>query len=291
MQTIQVASGTVIGRDHRIKGENGQDALVLFDSERSIVGVVADGCGSGKWSEVGARFGAHSTAMLIQQNLGYFEAASSESELRDILDYIESSLVERLLGAITSMGGRKSILVSEYFLFTVVAVVVTQSWLTIISFGDGAYGCNGEVKSLGPFPDNAPPYLAYKISGSSLEHCRPELLSFSICARLPLAEVSSCFIGTDGVMDLENAATHHMPGKEEELGSVSQFWLEDRYFNNPDMLRRRLFLANKDSYRAVPVGTGKARLVHDPGLLPDDTTLIVLRSNLSSLVDREESHG
>ena len=278
MQGIEVATGTAIGRDHRIKGENGQDALVCFESDNSVVAVVADGCGSGKWSELGSRFGAHSSAILLQRSVADFEAAHSHSQLREVVASIEQRLVEQITQTINSMGGRKSIIVSEYFLFTIVAMIISRSWLTIVSFGDGAYGYNGSTVSLGPFPDNAPPYIGYKISGSSLDHCQPELLSFSVCARVPLVEVGSCFIGTDGVLDFVNAANRKVPGKEDLLGPLDQFWTDDGYFRNPDKIRRKLFLANKDSYRAVSNATGKPQLIHESGLLPDDTTIVVARS-------------
>jgi hypothetical protein len=61
------------------------------------------------------------------------------------------------------------------------------------------------------------------------------------------------------------------------VGPLSQFWTDDRYFANPDALRRRLTLINRESVRA---DFESRRLVRTPGLLPDDTTVVVLRRRM-----------
>ncbi|MDO8622315.1 MAG: protein phosphatase 2C domain-containing protein, partial [bacterium] len=59
--------------------------------------------------------------------------------------------------------------------------------------------------------------------------------------------------------------------------SIDQFWTDDRYFRNPDMVRRRLTLVNREAVRAE-----NGMLARTPGLLPDDTTLVVIRRTSSS---------
>jgi hypothetical protein len=58
---------------------------------------------------------------------------------------------------------------------------------------------------------------------------------------------------------------------------LSQFWEEDRYFRNPDALRRRLALINSE-YTHLDREAGV--LIREPGLLPDDTTLVAIRRRL-----------
>jgi hypothetical protein len=55
---------------------------------------------------------------------------------------------------------------------------------------------------------------------------------------------------------------------------LSQFWTGDDWFANPDLLRRRLCLAARACSRP---NWEDRRLQRFPGLLPDDTTLIVIR--------------
>jgi hypothetical protein len=89
-------------------------------------------------------------------------------------------------------------------------------------------------------------------------------------------------IGTDGAADLEAAAEARLPGREEPLGPLAQFWEQDRYYENADAVRRRLFLANREAPRmSSDAVAGQCRpgttSASDKPLLPDDTTLVVLR--------------
>ena len=115
---------------------------------------------------------------------------------------------------------------------------------------------------LGPFPGNAPPYLGYGLLPGA-PFAAAELRLRPVQA-LAAAEMRSLLVGSDGLSDLAGAAAEPLPGRDEPLGELAQFWTDDRYIHHPDMIRRRLAQAN----RRVP-GHG--------GLLPDDTTLIVLR--------------
>jgi hypothetical protein len=73
--------------------------------------------------------------------------------------------------------------------------------------------------------------------------------------------VDSLLVGTDGVLDLEALADRCAAPGAGTVGPLRQFWEDDRFFLNPDMVRRRLTV----------IGRGPS------GPLPDDTTLIVLR--------------
>jgi hypothetical protein len=152
----------------------------------------------------------------------------------------------------------------DFFLFTIVGVVVTRTLALVFSLGDGLYVLNGSITRLGPFPDNTPPYLVYGLVESSLPPFFHDLLTFQVHALCPAAAVESVLIGTDGVADLQRIADHPLPGSTELVGPLEQFWLEDRYFRNADLVRRRLARAN-------------IRLDDAGGELADDTTLVVLR--------------
>jgi hypothetical protein len=164
------------------------------------------------------------------------------------------------------MGSPLAAIVREFFLFTVLGCVLTQETVTLFSLGDGVFIVNGQITPLGPFPNNAPPYLGYALLG--------DRLSLQIHPPIPLETLDTLLIGCDGVMDLIELADHSLLGQSNSVGSIAQFWQEDRYFENPDMLRRRLALINREITR--PIWT-EHRMIKTVGLLPDDTSLIVIR--------------
>ncbi len=132
---------------------------------------------------------------------------------------------------------------------------------------------NDEVIHLGPFPGNRPPYIAYGLlDGQGNLQFRLERVFFT-------ENLDSILIGTDGVEDLLKVARRTIPGKAEAVGPISDLWKNDRYYRNPDMLRRRLALLGRDSIRQ---DRQTGRLEKQPSLLPDDTTVLVIRRKRGS---------
>lgn len=62
---FDVAAGSVTGRDHVLAGKNNQDAWAYRHCDESLVAVVCDGCGSGKYTEIGARVMANAVASTV----------------------------------------------------------------------------------------------------------------------------------------------------------------------------------------------------------------------------------
>lgn len=182
--------------------------------------------------------------------------------------------------------------VRDCFLATVVGVIVTERVTIIFSCGDGAYAVNGAAHEIGPFPNNMPPYLAYGLlcgtptpshspseGGGEKESEERERRrsAFTVHAVLPTREVQSLLLGTDGVVDIIAAADRKIPGRDESVGQLAQFWTDDRFFRNPDMVRRRLTVINRESVRIE-----SGALVREQGLLLDDTTVVVIRQRKST---------
>jgi hypothetical protein len=153
------------------------------------------------------------------------------------------------------MGECLAATVEELFLFTVVGAVVTERLGVVFAVGDGVIAVNGEARVLS-FPGNAPPYLGYGLLGPGP--------AFVVLAERPTAEVDSILIGTDGLASLMGA----------EAPPLRRFWTDDLYFRNPAALTRRLTVANRPQAR---IDWDRRRVERTPGLLPDDTSLIVLR--------------
>lgn len=262
---FQLAAGSAAGRIHQLAGRNNQDAFAWASSPQGLVAVVCDGCGSAPHSEVGARVGArlvaNALAAQLSRGVDLLGAAFWQSARADVLG--------TLGGLAVVLGGDPRTAVADHLLFTAVGAVVTPSHLRCFSSGDGLIAVNGRPTVLGPFPGNAPPYLAYALFEES-----PDRYRFELHEPLPTAGLESLVLGTDGaaeLLDLEGVAR---PDRDEPPFAFSQLWTDDRNFSNPDHLRRRLFRLSRDAARP-DWDTRELRTA--PGLLPDDTTLIVLR--------------
>lgn len=257
-----IASGSVTGRNHRNINlhKNGQDGLAVIRTEQATVAVVTDGCGSSKDSEVGAKLGARLVANTVSDHISDFGEVLWDEVLEDVLQTIDSTA--RL------MGGNYRQTIEDYFLFTIVGVALTDETADFFALGDGVFAVNNNIYQLGPFPGNQPPYAAYGLLAGRLE---PDMKApnLEVVASCELEALQSFAIGCDGVMDLIAAEHMSLPGMSEQVGNISQFWDDPNYFdpNKPDLLNRRLRLISRDWPRKDP----------EPGLLPDDTTLIVGR--------------
>lgn len=257
---FEVAAGSVVGRAHTIAGRGGQDGFVVRRKEKRVVAVVTDGCGSSDGSEVGAWMGGHWVCSAIERGLAY---GLSGGELwREVGRWC----VEAIRRAAGEMGGDVDEVVRRFFLFTVVGFACDGERGWLFSVGDGVVALNGEVVEIGPFPGNAPPYLGYGALGRATE--------VEVIREVAATEVESVLIATDGALEWMAAEKERIPGSEEVVGGLEALWKEDRYFENPDALRRRLWRMNRGVSRTL---WDERRTVRENGLLEDDTTIVVLR--------------
>lgn len=169
MTQFRLHSGIVTGRDHFLAGENRQDALRVKhhdeDGKEFIVAVVSDGCGEGKYSEVGAHFTAETTLRkmdvviddIVASNFGTLETAAKSAYqylfggFRQIL-----SVFSRWESPPSEME-----IIRDHLLATVMGVVVTQTEGMIFYQGDGIYVIDDDVTVIDQ--DNYPLYPAYHL--------------------------------------------------------------------------------------------------------------------------------
>ncbi|MDX2097551.1 MAG: protein phosphatase 2C domain-containing protein [Leptolyngbyaceae cyanobacterium bins.59] len=273
---FQLAAGSVIGRQHRHLGKNNQDAYYSLQTEQITIALVCDGCGSCPHSEIGARIGSR----LLGETIAHLLTDHPDRHLThpSFWEELQAKALFRLGEVVAAIGGDPIQVIQDGFLFTVVGAIVSTEGASLFSLGDGVIVINGIVESLGPFPHNAPPYLAYELiardRGAKFHFPASPDLPFQVHHPCSISILQSILIGTDGVTDLIAAAEISLPGQSERIGPLSQFWEADRYFTNPDQIRRRLALMNRE----VTQPDWETRsLAKHPGLLPDDTTLIVIR--------------
>jgi hypothetical protein len=272
---FDVAAGSVPGRDHLFRdtlliGKNNQDGYAWRRlGEQAVCIVVSDGCGSHADSEVGAKLTAALTASVIERRL---EGRRFFNLDETFFEICRQDVLAQLRVLALSLAGKQSFTetVARNFLATVVGALVSPDTTWLFYAGDGLIAVDGEIRSLGPFPENRPPYPAYTLIDSAFA-ATPELLRYTVERRE--GPVQSVAVGTDGALQLLKLEGRPIPGSDELVGPLAQFWTEGRYFSNKDALRRRLARINSQSLTLDRLN----RPTLSPGLLADDTTLVVAR--------------
>lgn len=263
---MTIATGSVAGSDHRRAGRNNQDASRVVQGDRTCVAIVSDGCGSHADSEVGAKLGVR----MLGERLSRLASEEPQTFVDHLLD-VFGDTVQGLQQIVAAIGQSPKDLVYESFLFTFVALVSSPDVTACVAIGDGVAFVNEARLPFESFVDNAPPYLGYAVLGEAKRRLARDLKILHV---LPTKELRSFLIGTDGVDDLIAAEALTLPGKVELVGPIRQFWEDDRFFQNPDQVRRRLSLINQETI--IPDWDLRS-LQKIGGRLKDDTTLVVGR--------------
>jgi serine/threonine protein phosphatase PrpC len=235
---FQIAGGTITGREHVAIGRNNQDAFCWSATPEATVAIVADGCGSGTHSEVGAQIGAR----ILTEALRIHAAAFDDGDALHVLERIRQDVLLQIRQLAEAMGGSFRRVVSDYFLFTTLGFVVAPQRTVVFGIGDGLVSLNGHTQRL-TAADNAPPYLGYGLVPSTLAQ---DVTVFTVHDDRPTNEVTSLLVATDGAF---------------EIPDLAELWSADRYYSNPYNVGRRLVQLNRPR----------------PGILTDDTTLVVAR--------------
>lgn len=252
---IRAAAAAVTGARHLRCARNGQDAAIAWTgaldrgpSSGGVV-VVCDGCSSGASSEVGARLGAVLFARLISAQI----QAGRPVTRPETWAAVRADAVRALVELLERMPGDRERAIHDHFLFTVIAAAVAGDGAAVWALGDGAYTIGDATRVIGPFPDNAPPYLAYDLLGE------PQT------AKHAFADTSygSIVIATDGALDLG--------------GDLAQF-ATDKLVDHPDALRRHLAVLARTPER---IDWDERRVVRTPAPLQDDCAIGVLRWSVS----------
>jgi hypothetical protein len=255
-----VAAGSVVGRAHRRLGRGNQDQFASLALGGGLVAVVCDGCGSGARSEVGAALGARLWAAAIAERIGLGVDLDDD----ELWCGARDAVTERLRDLAAAMGGALDATVREHFLFTSVIAACTADRVALAAIGDGVIAIDREVRVLGPFEDNQPPYLGYGILGE------PPPFTTRIVRNAD--DVQALLIASDGAEAFVDGALRD--AGDEEIGTLAQFTGSARWFGNPDALRRRLAVINREE---VGIDWDRGALDRRGAPLEDDTTIVVLR--------------
>ena len=244
----RIAAGRVLGREHARRGESCQDAFAIRQEGERLVAVVTDGCGSARRSEVGAGLGAVllATGVMNEPRRG---APLGPDLARESTDALTHAL-DRVAHLMTLERAEVRAVTAEYLLFSFLCLAVDGPRALIFGVGDGVVGVDDAVTVLDAGPDNAPPYVAYRLVGKS-EVTAPRVhYAGEGAARFLLA--------TDGLAEWDTFA-----GAELKNGglqpSVRELARDTTLFDVPTRLGKRLNV----------VGQGHGRL-------HDDTTVVLV---------------
>ncbi len=222
-EQLGFAAGSVIGRDHTRGRRNNQDAVAIEIADERWVLVVADGCGSGRGSEVGARLGSafvasHFAERGFSAGIDAFEPA--------LLGYLSQVAVAFGSGAKRARG------IADHLLFTFLAVVVEPSRTRVLGVGDGVVIHDSTRSVLTSGLENTPSYAAYDLLSpedlvgvGSTPWARPVLH-----ADVPTASLSVIGVATDGASVLAESAN-------DPLAMICE---SARRSRNPYVVQRRL---------------------------------------------------
>lgn len=258
-----IAGGRICGTEHIRTGRACQDAFAWQRAGACLVAVVSDGCGSGRHSEVGAILGARlwvaALADLVRSDDDSGQALDDQLATR-IWPEVRRRVTTQLDALCAAMGGSRAETVSQHFLFTLVGALVTPTHTLVYSLGDGAFAIDGQVREIGPFADNRPPYLGYDL----LENRAVYPVVTHAC--VATEDITSVILCTDGIDPLLH------PGGAEQPHMLN--FCQPRYVRNRDAIRRRLAVLNRQR-RDIDWA---ARIVRrQSGLFRDDVAVVAIQ--------------
>lgn len=128
--------GSVMGRNHLNKRVNKQDNMCYLTYGENAVGVVSDGAGSSKYSEVGSFLAANYIANYMLR-LAY--DGIDQNSFQHVYVGLYNDLLRGIVENIDDIYGDPNPLIDSAFLFTVVAFVYTPKETFIFMAGDGKF--------------------------------------------------------------------------------------------------------------------------------------------------------
>lgn len=233
------ATASVIGSSHYKLFYNNQDSYHFYQDKYSIIGVVADGCGSGSNSEVGARLGVDFVVNFCKK---YFRSNPFD------VDLLKNALVEYLRNIVKNQQTIEGAdFIENYLYFTLFGFMIQPHQTFIFHSGDGFYLLND--KEVVVEQNNSPHYIAKNlISGET--YIETECIETSKLQRL--------LVATDGLMHLNDK---FLRGENVEgMRKTTDFFDNDDHFD--DVVSLPKFLTN---------------LSVNKNILKDDTTLIMVK--------------
>ncbi len=310
--SFRVTGASIPGSSHLgqgtvLLGKNSQDAFRVFPDlgdkrlwtpgEQPLIAMVSDGVSSAIDSEVGSKLAVRLYCATLAREFSRAQVALREAaEMKGLkfevdplpeafwqrLDNNALAPISTLLMALSSDDAEFRVNIKQLFLFTLLGIIHTEefgSWIFGPKGSDGVFAANGEITVLEPQTGNKPVSPAYRFVSNEFQD-RRDLMETVVHRYFPPGALKTFLIGTDGVVHLQKAEGKKIPGREEKVHPLSEFWTNGEFLEQ-DTLELYLRQLNTEWCRLIKpkpeeeAGGKKASLLREPRLLLDDTTVVV----------------
>jgi hypothetical protein len=236
-------AASTIGNHHKNRAANSQDAFAVIQHKQQTVLVLADGCGSGAHSEVGAKL---AVANLAQRLVGGEDLASALAAVTTMLADIAAQICPDQ--------AHYTDIITNYMLFTLLGAVFSPDQAFAFAVGDGVVAWQTDQATqieLLTAPNNAPDYLGYALLGQEYAIWRQDWVQ----------PPQKLLLASDG---LPAAAAHAL---------IPVLW-HDNMWHNPHNLQRYLTCQGRDTIKMTA-----GQLQRTPGRWRDDITVVLARQD------------
>ena len=253
INTIKMASGTTIGYRHVDAYRNNQDSVKvtefeLADGEKCIIGIVTDGCSSGKYSEVGAKL---FTPYISDALTNIIRLVGIDG----LANHLTLAVIDKMRSFVNEFSYNDDVnFICDNLLFTIIGFVIYRGQFISFRFGDGYV--NGNLID----ENNIPNYIAYQLIK---EHKNLQTLpydKFQIVDNFKITEPFTYVIATDGIEDfIINEGKDY--ARRKSVPALTELVKHDKIYKNDKLLS---FMLNAMSRKRM---------------LSDDTSLIIVEGN------------
>ena len=213
---MKTAYGSISGSVHKRLEYNNQDFVMVTQNEDCIIGLIADGCGSGSNSEVGAQLSLNFISKWLQEN----------SDENDWGVHLKKDIQNYSLALSKTHSSEPRQFIKDYLLYTILGFIVRDDIITVFSFGDGVIIMGNEIKIIDQ--SNRPKYINNELLGD--EGGSFEFYDFGLKDQILV-------LGSDGLLDLIDGIGK---GLVDEYRTLDDFTEDNRHFTNPVHLPKLL---------------------------------------------------
>jgi len=210
-----------IGNDHLIAKTNKQDFCSAVEADTSLVGVICDGCSSGKHSEVGATLiGTYlMNALTTTRDID----SLSENTIKHQLGFGLTSFIRQLCFNLGLDEKLQASFIEQCMTATFLFCVITDKYVYIGQSGDGVFIINGEKNIIDQ--DDAPEYIAY----CALPNATKSFLDYITVTKFDVEDITDILIASDGLLFLSEEKYLDLYGTEKrQLQRKFNVWQNKR---------------------------------------------------------------
>ena len=255
-----MAGASLVGPAHHRVRRNNQDAWSAWLGDDLAVFAVADGCSSGRSSEVGAQLAARWIVAQAARRWSPERTSRHEAlacELFDGLSQYLGSLAEALAPEPKEIPD----VIADLLLATMIVAFVDHELVSVFGIGDGLVILDGAPVVIACNQQTGPDYLAYRLLGRADTGRDPGSIVPRLLATASTDTLRELVLATDGAHDLLAAKA----GRDR----IGPLFEDGQIARRPALLEARL-----------------EALASEPGLLHDDVTLVALLANRPPRAER-----